>query len=372
MITQWDNDQRYMAIALQLAKQGRYTVDPNPCVGCVLVKNQKIVGTGYHQRAGDSHAECVALNAAGAQAYGATAYVTLEPCCHQGRTPPCVDALIAAGIQRVVVAMQDPNPLVAGQGLAALQAAGIEIKVGVQAVEARMLNPGFIQRYTLNKPLVRLKLAMSLDGRTALANGESQWITGVAARKDVQHWRALSSAIITGIGTVLADDPALTVRPAELPKPVDAVRQPLRVVLDSQARLSDKAQMLSLPGSTLVVVGSHTAQTRQQTLQHAGAEVLALPVSATNRIPLEEVLQQLVQREVHTVLLECGPTLAGAALQAGIVDELIAYLAPCLLGNQARGLVHLPNIQHLADCLSFELSDHRMIGKDVRLIFKPS
>lgn len=357
-----------MAIALQLAAQGRNTTDPNPCVGAVLVKDQNIIGTGYHKRAGEPHAERHALAAAGSQAQGATAYVTLEPCCHQGRTPPCTQALITARVQRVVVAMQDPNPQVAGQGIAALRAVGIQTRVGLLETEARALNPGFIQRMTRGKPLVRLKLAMSLDGRTAMASGESQWITSPAARADVHQLRAASSAILTGIGTVLADDPALTARPDD---GTPASRQPLRIVLDSQARMPQQAQMLRLPGQTLVVTGPDIPSAQRQALQTAGADIISLPRSADHRLSLPHLIPHLAKRELNTILIECGPTLAGSVLQAGLVDELIVYLAPCLLGDQARGLVILPGLQQLAQRLSFELTGTQSIGPDLRLTLRP-
>jgi diaminohydroxyphosphoribosylaminopyrimidine deaminase/5-amino-6-(5-phosphoribosylamino)uracil reductase len=365
------DDRRHMATALQLAQQGRYTTDPNPCVGCVLVNNQAVVGTGYHHHAGAPHAEALALAEAGNRAQGATAYVTLEPCCHQGRTPPCTQALIAAGIQRVVVAMQDPNPQVAGKGLAALQASGILTEVGILEAEARALNPGFIQRMTRNKPYVRLKLAMSLDGRTAMASGESQWITGEAARTEVQQLRATSSAILTGIGTVQADDPALNVRLTDIPTLNGTNRQPLRIVLDSQARLATTAKMLRLPGKTLVVTGSNIPAATQQALESAGAEILPLTLH-NQRIPLTTLIQTLAQRELNNILIECGATLAGAALQANIVDELIVYLAPCILGDQARGLVKLPGVHRLAERLSYKLIETQPVGEDIRLIFRPN
>ncbi len=358
-------DRHFMTIALEQAAQGCYTTDPNPCVGAVLVKNQTIVGTGYHKRAGEPHAECHALAAAGTQAQGATVYVTLEPCCHQGRTPPCTQALIAAGVQRVVVAMQDPNPRVAGQGIAALQAAGISTQVGLLETEARALNPGFIQRMTQGKPLVRLKLAMSLDGRTAMANGESQWITSPEARADVHRLRSASSAILTGIGTVLADDPALTARPDN-----GISRQPLRIVLDSQARMPPQARMLHLPGQTLLITGPDIPTAQRQTLQTAGADIINLPLSG-NRLSLPHLLPHLIERELNTLLIECGPTLAGSVLQADIVDELIVYLAPCLLGDQARGLVTLPGLQHLTQRLSLQLTETQPIGPDLRLTLRP-
>ena len=260
-----DTDARHMARALELARRGLYTTDPNPRVGCVIAKDGKIVGEGFHARAGEPHAEINALRAAGAAARGATVYLTLEPCCHHGKTPPCTEALIAAGVARVVAAMQDPNPRVAGQGFAELKQAGIGNASGLMQSEAEVLNPGFISRMQRGRPFVRVKLAASLDGRTALANGESKWITGEPARADVQHWRARSSAILTGIGTVLADDPSLNVRA------FDVGRQPLRVVLDSQLQMSPKAKMLALPGATLVVTASNDAA-RAEALRQAGAD----------------------------------------------------------------------------------------------------
>ena len=358
-----------MAMALQLAEQGRYTTDPNPCVGAILVRNQTIIGTGYHQRAGEPHAECHALAAAGSQAQGTTLYVTLEPCCHQGRTPPCTQALIAAGIQQVVVAMQDPNPQVAGKGIATLRAAGIPTRVGLLETEARALNPGFIQRMTRGKPLVRLKLAMSLDGRTAMSNGESQWITSPAARADVHRLRAASSAILTGIGTVLTDDPALTARP-DNGIPTEH-RQPLRIVLDSQSRMPAQAKMLRLPGQTLIITSPAIPNEQRRALQTAGAEITCLPLSEHNRISLPHLIPHLAKRELNTILIECGPTLAGSILQSDIADELIVYLAPCLLGDQARGLVTLPGLQQLAQRLSFQLIETQPIGPDLRLTLHP-
>jgi diaminohydroxyphosphoribosylaminopyrimidine deaminase/5-amino-6-(5-phosphoribosylamino)uracil reductase len=364
-------DRHFMAHALQLAAQGRYTTDPNPCVGAVLVRNGAIIGTGYHRRAGEPHAERHALDAAGAKAQGATLYVTLEPCCHQGRTPPCTQALIAAGVQRVVAAMQDPNPQVAGQGIAILRAAGIATQLGLLETEARALNPGFIQRMSQGKPLVRLKLAMSLDGRTAMANGESQWITSPEARADVQRLRAVSSAILTGIGTILADDPALTVRPDTLNGiPADS-HQPLRIILDSQSRMPPQARVLHVPGHTLVATSSHLPTAQRRALQAAGADIVCLPLSEHNRLSLPHLITHLATRELNTILIECGPTLAGSALQAGIVDELIVYLAPCLLGDQARGLVTLPGLQQLIQRLALKLVSTQQVGPDLRLTLHP-
>ncbi len=358
-----------MTRALRLAKNGRYTTDPNPCVGCVLVRDGRIVGEGWHRRAGEPHAERNALAQAGTAACGATAYVTLEPCCHHGRTPPCIEALIAAGVVRVVCAMVDPNPLVAGQGLAMLQQAGIETETGVLEVEARELNPGFIKRMEQGRPYVHCKLAASLDGRTAMANGESQWISSEAARRDVQRLRAASSAILTGIGTVLSDDPSLNVRLTadDLPgmKPRDPIRQPLRVVVDSHWRLPLNARMLGLSGMTLVV-GVDDAPARMDALEAAGAQVYRCPQQA-GRVDLEALMIELAHRGINTILLETGATLAGAMLTAGLVDEIILYLAPHLMGDAAQGLFHLPMVTTMAERMPMKIIDVRQVGSDLRI-----
>ena len=362
-----------MARALQLARRGRYTTDPNPRVGCVLVCDGEVVGEGWHRRAGEPHAERNALAAAGERARGATAYVTLEPCAHHGRTPPCSQGLIEAGVARVVAAMVDPNPLVAGRGLEQLRAAGIEVASGLLEADARALNPGFIKRMQGQGPLVRLKLGMSLDGRTAMASGESQWITGPAARRDVQFLRARSSAVVTGIGTVLADDPSLNVRltPAELKLPPDLpVRQPLRVVLDSRGRMPPEARMLGLPGETLVCLGEPAPAATEAKLRATGARVARLPLDAQGRLEWPAVMETLAQHEVNEVLLECGATLAGSALQAGVVDELIVYMAPHLMGDAARGLVHLPGVECLDQCIPLTLHDVRVLDDDLRLEYR--
>lgn len=295
--------------------------DPNPCVGCVLVKDGIVVGEGWHTRAGEAHAEINALDAAGDRARGATAYVTLEPCCHQGRTPPCTDALLKAGIARLVAAMSDPNPQVAGKGFAILRDAGVAVEYGLLAAEARALNPGFIQRMIQGRPFVRLKLAMSLDGRTALASGESQWLTGEAARRDVQRLRARGSAILTGIGTVLTDNPSLNVRLSE------ATRQPSRVILDTELRTPPTAQTLRLPGQVLIFT-TVSDSSMQAPLRAAGAEIVLLP-RAEQGLDLHAVMAELARRECNEVHVECGSTLAGALLRAGLVDELVIYMAPC-------------------------------------------
>ncbi|MFA7386382.1 MAG: bifunctional diaminohydroxyphosphoribosylaminopyrimidine deaminase/5-amino-6-(5-phosphoribosylamino)uracil reductase RibD [Thiohalobacteraceae bacterium] len=355
------DDYRYMARALQLAERGLYSTDPNPRVGCVLVRDGAIVGEGWHERAGEPHAEVHALREAGERARGATAYVTLEPCCHQGRTPPCSDALIEAGVARVVAAMSDPNPLVAGGGLARLQAAGIATASGLLAAESAALNPGFVSRMRHSRPYVRCKLAMSLDGRTAMASGESKWITGAAARADVQRLRARSSAILTGAGTVLADDPALTVR-------IDAAqaqRQPLRVVLDSGLRMPATARMLNEPGATLVLT-TNNAEAPRAALEAAGAEVVRLP-AGNDGVDLTAVMDELNRRALNEVLLETGAVLAGAMLRAGLIDELIVYLAPVLLGDAARGLLHLPGLDRMDHRIGVEIFDVRSVGEDWRI-----
>ncbi len=375
MQTEFDAaDHRFMARALRLAERGRYTTDPNPCVGCVLVRDGEVVGEGWHRKAGQAHAERIALQAAGAAAQGATAYVTLEPCAHHGRTPPCAEALVEAGVARVVAAIADPNPLVAGGGLALLRAAGIDTRVGLLAGDAQALNPGFLRRMRDNRPLVRCKLAMSLDGRTAMASGESKWITGDAARHDVQLLRARSSAIVTGIGTLLADDPSLNVRLGSESLPgveSDAdLRQPLRVVVDTRLRTPPRARLLHLPGDTLVVCGDGAAQESEQELRAVGAEVVRLP-QLGGRIDLQRLLQALAARGVNELLVESGPTLAGRFIEAGLVDELIVYLAPHLMGHAARGLVDLPGLETMQQRIELALHDVRRVGADLRLTLLP-
>ncbi len=349
-----------MARALALAERGLYTTHPNPRVGCVLVLNGTVVGEGWHQCAGEPHAETHALRTAGPQAAGATAYVTLEPCCHHGRTPPCTDALIKAGIQRVIAAMPDPNPLVSGRGFAALTAAGIEVTRGLLEKQAAALNASFIQRMRTGRPYVRCKLAMSLDGRTALADGESQWITGEAARADVQRLRAQSAAIMTGIGTVLADDPALTVRRHDLGRP----DQPLRVVLDSALRLPPNARVLSEPGHLLVLTCRDDAA-HSAVLAAKGAEVMVLP-AAEHGVDLVAVMNELGRRGINEVLVEAGARLNGALLQAGLIDEMVIYIAPHLMGDAALGLFHV-HIGTMAARIALDIVEWRAVGTDFRL-----
>lgn len=358
-MAQLTQDRRYMARAVELAQRGLYTTDPNPRVGCVIIKDGVIVGEGWHARAGEPHAEVHALRAAGDNARGATVYVTLEPCCHYGRTPPCTDALIRAGVTRVVSAMQDPNPQVAGKGAAALMQAHIPVEMGLLQPLAEALNPGFISRMRRGRPFVRAKIAASLDGRTATARGESKWITGDAARADVQSFRARSSAVMTGIGTVLADDPALTVRAI----PIE--RQPLRVVADSRLRLPKTAKILASPGALVVAADPNPDDT--ETLKQAGAEIICLP-SPGGGVDLPALMQYLAAREVNEVLLEAGPTLCGAMLTQGLIDQLILYFAPCLLGDQARGMFHAPALKYLTDRIELKITEVQAIGADWRIV----
>lgn len=357
-----ERDAFYMARAVRLAKKGLYTTDPNPRVGCVLVRNGTVIGEGWHQKAGGDHAEIDALNNA-QDARGATAYVTLEPCSHHGKTPPCSLALIKAGVNRVVAAMEDPNPLVAGSGLRQLREAGVEVVCGILQSEAEALNPGFIKRMKENRPLVRSKLAMSLDGRTAVASGESKWITSTAARNDVHRLRAKSSAILTGIDTVLADDPSLTARIQE------DVLQPLRIVLDTHLKTPAHAQMAGLPGRSLILTGSDDPE-KTERLQQNGFEIHRLP-KKNGRMDLHEVLSFLAKQQVNELLVEAGPTLNGALLAEGLVDEWIVYMAPCVLGDRGRGLFHLPGITAMADKKTLKLTDVRRVGKDIKFTLKP-
>ena len=352
-------DNVWMAHALQLAARGLNTTAPNPRVGCVLVRDGHNVGEGWHVRTGEPHAETHALQAAGDAARGATAYVTLEPCSHHGRTPPCADALIAAGVKRVVVAAQDPNPQVAGEGLARLRAAGITVECGLMEAAARELNIGFFSRMTRGRPWVRSKIGMSLDGRTALANGASKWITGPAAREDVQHWRARSCAVLTGSGTVLADDPLLNVRAFE------CERQPLRVVLDSTLQMPAWARLLKTPG---VMVYSALAEAGKiAVLEQADAQVRVL-ANAQGQVDLLQMLGDLAGHGINEVLVEAGSTLTGALLQAGLVDELLLYVAPQLLGDQARGVAQLGELLTLDQRIELTWKDVRQVGEDIRIL----
>lgn len=385
-------DYAHMARALRLAELGLYTTQPNPRVGCVLAHGEEVVGEGWHQRAGEPHAEVFALRAAGERARRATAYVTLEPCAHFGRTPPCADALIAAGVARVVVASEDPFHKVDGQGLEKLRAAGIAVETGLMRTAARELNCGFFSRIERKRPWVRVKLAMSLDGRTALANGASKWITGEAARADVQRWRARSSAILTGSGTVLADDPRLTVRADSLQSFVaeassdrhpaspstaahDAVqgiaqaqrfRPPLRVVLDRSLRISAGAHVLDGTTPTLVL---HAAGATPSDDRLGRAELAIVP-GADGQLDLAQALYTLAERGINELQVEAGPTLCGALFAARLVDELLLYIAPVILGDKARPLLTLPSLEAMGDVHRLRVVDQRQIGGDLRLTLR--
>lgn len=352
-------DHDFMARALSLAQRGLYTTTPNPRVGCVIVRDGQVIGEGWHEKAGGAHAEVAALAqkaGAGGTAQGATAYVTLEPCNHFGRTPPCVDALIAAGVARVVAAMQDPNPQVAGQGLARLAAAGIATECGLLEDEARELNIGFVSRMTRGRPWLRLKIAASLDGRTALANGASQWITSPEARHDGHLWRARSCAVLTGIGTVKDDNPRLTVRD------VDTPRQPLKVIVDS--RLETPPQAAVLQGGQVLIACAEEDAARHAALTAAGAEIIVLP-NAQGKVDLPALLLALGQRGINEVLAEAGTRLNGALLQENCVDELLIYQAPILLGDKARGMFDLGELNDLTAARRLNIVEHRAISADL-------
>jgi len=365
-------DRSWMSRALMLAERGLYTTEPNPRVGCVLVVDGEVVGEGWHVRAGEGHAEVNALAQAGERARGATAYVTLEPCSHFGKTPPCADALIKAGVARMVAAMQDPNPQVAGNGLQRLREAGIEVECGLLEDQARALNPGFIKRMQQGLPWVRVKLAMSLDGRTAMASGESKWITGPAARADVQRLRARSGAVVSGADSVLLDDSALTVRASELGLPPDeaaaaAERQPLRVLIDSLRRVPLEQRFFREAGPTLVI--STSAEQAADDYLAVGSELLAVP-GADGKVDLHAVLRTLAERGCNEVLVEAGAGLSGAFWRAGLVGELIVYMAPRLLGSQARPLMQLP-FESMSEAMDVAVTDMRAIGQDWRITARP-
>ena len=366
-----------MARAIQLAKRGIYTTHPNPRVGCVLVNNNAIIGEGWHERAGQPHAEINALadrdkraghDAAKYEIKGATAYVTLEPCSHTGRTPPCSQALIQAGVTRVIAAMQDPNPLVSGNGLRQLSETGIATASGLLEQQAYDLNPGFIKRMVYGLPRVSVKLAMSLDGRTAMESGESKWITSEDARKDVQLLRARSAAVLTGQGTVLADDPSLNVRMSADELGISGeVRQPVRVILDPELKTPVNAHMFSLSGQIWVITNSANSS-KIARLSDAGAEVL--PVTSgrqADRLSLRSVMKLLARREINDVHVEAGATLCGALLQENLVDELVIYMAPHLMGASARGLLNLPGLEKMSQRIELDIQDIRAVGRDWRI-----
>jgi len=356
------DDFDFMARALRLAERGLYTTTPNPRVGCVLVKKGRVVGEGWHERAGEAHAEVAALKTAGARAAGATAYVNLEPCSHHGRTPPCTDALIAAKVVRVVAAMQDPNPQVSGTGVADLRAAGIIAEVGVLENEARELNIGFVSRMTRARPWMRVKIAASLDGKTALKNGVSQWVTGPDARRDGHHWRARSCAVMTGIGTLKDDDPRLTVRD------VAAGRQPLRVVVDSRLRITPEAKLLD-GGAVLVATATHDAA-KARALESKGAAIAVLP-NPDGKVDLMRLTQHLAGLGINEVLVEAGMNLDSALLRARVVDELLLYLAPHMLGDAGRGMLDLGELTEMNQRLQLNIQETRMIGPDLRILARP-
>ena len=380
-----------MALALQLAEKGLYTTHPNPRVGCVLVKDDQIIGQGWHRCAGEGHAEINALyDAAGIKdvenlkgksqtdikgiASGATAYVTLEPCSHHGKTPPCSEALIAAGVTKVIAATEDPNPLVSGKGLTLLKQNGIATECGLLEAEARALNPGFIKRMVSKRPYVRCKLAMSLDGRTAMASGESKWITGASARILLVPAHAGSAAIVIGVDTILADNPSMTLRledwigdKPEIWQNNADIKQPVRVVLDSKLRLPKDAKMLNLPGSTWVLTTETENNPRFKELQSVGAKVVALPADGET-LNLSTVLDYLAQEEINEVLVETGSTLSGAFVKAGLVDETIIFMAPKLMGHQGLPLFNLPGLDRMDQNLQLEIKDLRQLGEDIRII----
>jgi diaminohydroxyphosphoribosylaminopyrimidine deaminase/5-amino-6-(5-phosphoribosylamino)uracil reductase len=359
------NDKQYLLQCFALAELGRHTCSPNPVVGCVIVRDGQTVGEGWHQITGQAHAEVVALRQAGDLAFGATAYVSLEPCSHHGRTGPCTEALISSGVSRVVYAMQDPNPQVAGKGAAHLHASGVQVVGPLLQEQAENLNPGFLKRMREGLPHVRLKLAMSLDGRTAMASGESQWITGPEARADVQQWRARSDAVLSGIGTILKDDASLNVRLAGY-----AGKQPVRVIVDSQGRMPPQAKLLNLPGPVLVALGhEHAWQVPEGCLAEVAAKAFPNP---EGKVDLKGLMHYLAENLlVNEVLVEAGPTLCGALLQAGLVDELLVYVAPKLLGHEAKSLLQLPGLEKLADTPGLRFTDVVMVGEDCRITAVP-
>jgi len=347
-----------MTLALELARRGLYTTTPNPRVGCVIVRDNHVIGEGWHERSGEPHAEVHALKQAGARARGATVYVTLEPCAHQGRTPPCCDALIAAGVSRVIAAIEDPNQLVAGKGWAMLRAANIDVDTGLMVEEATALNIGFISRMTRGRPWVRLKVAASLDGKTALLNGQSQWITGEAARRDGHAWRAQACAILTGIGTVKDDNPRLTVRDIETP------RQPLRVVVDSRLETPLDAHVAGK--GTLFAAAANWVKPLQA-LQAQGAEIIVLP-NAAGKVELPDLMLELGRRGINELHVEAGYKLNGSLLNEGLVDELLIYLAPSVMGDAACSMFHLPALNALSEQRRLSIVDVRQIGADIRIL----
>jgi len=353
------DDHAYMSQALQLAEKGLYSTSPNPRVGCVIVRDSKIVGSGWHVKTGQPHAEINALNIAGGAAQGATAYVTLEPCSHYGRTHPCAEALIRAKVAKVIIAMQDPNPLVAGKGTSLLKQSGINVQIGLMGEWAKDLNVGFVSRMTNNRPWVRMKIAASLDGKTALNNGVSQWITGEAARHDGHRLRARSCAVLTGIGTVLEDDPQLSVRF------IETSRQPLRIIIDSQLKIPTTAKVLRGEGELIFTTTDN--KERISALKEAGARPIILP-SEKGKIDLAGLMQILADFEINELLVEAGNRLSSSFIREGLVDELIIYLAPHLIGNRAMGMLQLPELTDLSEKYNLKIKDLRMVGEDIRIM----
>ncbi len=354
-------DYAFMSYALRLAEKGLYSTPPNPRVGCVITQNEQIVGSGWHERAGQSHAEINALNVAGVAARGATAYVTLEPCSHYGRTPPCADALIESGIAKVIISMEDPNPIVSGRGCALLERAGIVVQTGLLQADARALNIGFVARMTSQRPWIRLKTAASLDGKTALNNGISQWITGEAARQDGHRWRARSCAVMTGIGTIKSDNPRLTVRH------VETSRQPKKIVLDSHLVIPLDAKLLQGEEEVFIFTALDEALEKKTVLKKMGVQVIVLP-NNEGGVDLTRMMTMLADFGMNEVLVEAGCGLNGALVHAGLVDELIIFLAPHLLGNNAQGMLKLPELVNLEQKKVLRIQDLRMIGRDIRVI----
>jgi diaminohydroxyphosphoribosylaminopyrimidine deaminase/5-amino-6-(5-phosphoribosylamino)uracil reductase len=360
-------DYQFMAQALQLARRGMYTTDPNPNVGCIIVNDAgDVVGEGWHERAGELHAEPLALQAAGAAAQGATAYVTLEPCSHHGRTPPCADQLITAGVRRVVYAAEDPNPIVHGAGAQKLIAAGIVVDAGVMAAAADDLNRGYVHRMRSGRPWVRSKLAVSIDGRTALENGASQWITGAESRADVHRWRARSSAVLTGSGTVLADDPSLNARPAD----VDDFVPPVRIVLDSALRVSPQAKLFAVEGPVLICHCSDD-NAKVTALEAVGAELLKVPAHNPGEVRLVQAMEMLGERGINDIWLESGALLNAGFLNDALIDELLVYQSGCLLGETGLGMFGISPLESMQNRPEFQLTDVRRIGADLRTIWQP-
>ncbi|MFT4563821.1 MAG: diaminohydroxyphosphoribosylaminopyrimidine deaminase [Gammaproteobacteria bacterium] len=367
MVQACADDYRWMARALELAKRGYYSTRPNPRVGCVVVKDNEVVGEGFHYRAGEAHAEVHALEAAGDDALGATAYVTLEPCCHTGRTPPCTAKLIAAKVGRVVCASSDPNPRVGGRGVEQLRDAGITVIEGVMSAEAMQLNRGFLSRMERQSPFVRVKLGTTLDGKIALASGVSEWVTGPAARADVQRLRAQCGAVLTGVGTVCADDPSLNLRTASYDT---AGQQPLRVVIDSRLRCEAASQVFHLPGQVLVFTASDD-EARISEL-HATGAIIEQCAHGPLGIDLASVFARLAEYEINEVLVEAGPSLVGSLIRDSLFDELIIYMAPKLFGDTARDGFKLPSLSLISDAPALEFVDVRRVGSDLRIVLRPS